>query len=115
MLAPLVPPQIYKNYKVAEERHRKAVRGLAQAAFAAKQARNKIDRWIHWHQPFLDMKPGYKQAYDAAYARHAEEQESIGNKCDNIALGACAQLTRATNERQKREPDGIFNSYVIRQ
>ncbi|WP_342250237.1 hypothetical protein [Sphingomonas sp. OTU376] len=115
LLGPLVPLRFYKNYKVAEERYLQAARRLAQAEFAAKQARNKIDRWIHWYQPFLDMKPGYKQAYDAAYARHAEEQESVRNKCDNIALSACVQLTRTTNERQKRELDGIFNSYVIRQ
>ncbi len=114
LLAPLVPPSLQKNLDAAKERYINAVNALARADFAARQVRNKIDPWLHWYQPFRDMRPGYKQAYGAAYSRHPEEQEDVRDKCENVALSACAQLIRATNERQKRELDAIFDSYAIR-
>lgn len=113
-MAPLIPAYVEANYKAAAKRYLEVQEELDQAEFAAKQARNKIDPWIHYYQPFRDMKPGYEQAYEEAYARHPVEQDGVRDKCDSMALAACTQLLRTTNARQKRELDAIFERYVIR-
>ncbi|NIJ18509.1 hypothetical protein FHS95_000178 [Sphingomonas naasensis] len=114
-LAPLAPTAIERRFEEAKQRYLRAEAELSRAEFAAKQVRNKIDPLLHWYQPFRDMKPGYKQAYKAAYARHQDEQEALDAKCNGSSLGACAQLIRTTNDRQRRELDTIFATYVIRE
>ena len=112
-LAPLGPSDDDLLAPLGDSRVREAREALERAIFAAKQVRNKIDPYLHFYQPFLDMKPGYKQAYLAAYRKHPVEQEDVRTKCDTMLPGACAQLIRTTNDRQKKELDSIFKTYVI--
>ncbi|HWW57052.1 MAG TPA: hypothetical protein VN047_09180 [Sphingopyxis sp.] len=91
---------------------------LRAAERALKQVRNSWDPYIHridW--PFLDMRDGYKQAFQTEYKGFEAEMAAFDATLDAYAPDRIAEFTRRRVEltaRHERRLDAIFERYAIR-
>ena len=91
---------------------------LRTAERALKQVRNSWDPHIHradW--PFLDMRDGYKQAFQNEYKGFETELAAFDATLDGYMPDRIAEFTRRRvelTERHQRRLDAIFDRYAIR-
>jgi len=97
----------------------RAAQGKLRAAERAlKQVRNSWDPYIHridW--PFLDMRDGYKQAFQNEYKGFENEMAAFDATLGGYMPDRIAQFTRRRvelTERHERRLDAIFERYAIR-